>query len=345
MAAPNATPPVREMVRQAAESLAPPFTNAQIVEYVQAACPRAGHDTIQCITIICTVNQRSRINWTENHKPRVACDPRYDFLYRVAKGKRVLYDPELHGAWRIATAPDGAPVVCCDDTLPDVTELPAPGFTPIMSEQMAAAGKLFCRCPAWSASEEGFTRLRKALPSFDLPSTLIKAGAVNDLYSTHVFGIWAMARHIVDVMPSLRDADPVAAVLRIAKPLPGTTGPTHRSFASKFAHFFIGPDSFPIYDSFCERMVKWHLGAGNAVIAGDPYETFSANIVNLRELSNLNASFRELDRYLWLGGQYREWLKKGDGAFINRELRELFEDESGEAAPYLKALAEGWPGV
>lgn len=345
MAIPDGNPPVREMVSQAAESLTPPFKNAQIVERVQTAYPHVGKDTIQCLTIVCTVNQGSRVNWTENHKPRVACDPQYDFLYRVAHGKRVLYDAEVHGTWRIASAPDGALVVCCDDAPLEVTEPPAADFTPITPEQIAAAGKLFSRCPAWSASEAGFAQLREALPDFDLPSTLIKAGAVNDLYSTNVFGIWAMARHIVDVMPSLSDCGPVQAVLGIARPSLGTGGPTYRSFASKFAHFFIKPESYPIIDSFCELMVKRHLGKENVIsTAGDPYEDYYQNLTRLCELSYLKASFRELDRYLWLGGQYREWLAEAEDAVLNGELQQLFEDEcpgtKAELAQLMGALSD-----
>ncbi len=93
----------------------------------------------------------------------------------------------------------------------------------------------------------------------------------------------------------------------------------HWSFASKILHFFVDGDRYPIYDSFCRIMVAYHLGLGGRVPdAGNPYRAFMANLERVRELSNIDASLRDLDRYMWLVGQYRDWLKKalwpGDAA-------------------------------
>ncbi len=322
-------PLVREMILEAAGTLDEPFRNSEIRDFILGHWPETNEDTIQCLIIICTVNQQSRINWPENHRPRVAEDERYDFLYRVARGQRVLYDPELHGTWRIAKTPDDDLVVACDNEMPIIEEPPvASAAFPVSQSQIDAANRLHQRLSTWAATEQGFERLRNELPGFDLSAVLMKAAAINDLYSAHVYAISRMAVHIADVGPDLPN-DPVEAVLTIGRLPGGGSGGTHRSFASKFCHFFIDPDRFPIYDSYCEQMVRHHLGGKEAVRDSDePYRAFKANIDRLQELSDIDASCRELDRYLWLAGQYRDWLKKGDDAQTNTELRELFEDEA-----------------
>lgn len=334
-----AAPTVREMIAQAAQALEEPFRNADIREWILAKWPGTHDQTIQCHIIICTVNQQSRVNWQQNSAPRVANDERYDLLYRLERGQRVRYEAELHGAWRIARTPDGALIVACDDEMPVIEPAPkAAAASPIMQSQIDAANRLLLQLPTWQATERGFERLRIEFPGFDLPAVLMKAAAVNDLYSTRVYAIWRMAAHIAEVGPNLPQ-DPVEAVLMIGR-LPGGAGGTHRSFASKYCHFFIDPERFPIYDSYCEQMVRHHLGSEEAVGRdGDAFAAFKTNIDRLRELSGIEASYRELDRYLWLAGQYRDWLGRRDEAQINSELRGLFEaPPSDEAAEALAAL-------
>ncbi|MCK4323991.1 MAG: hypothetical protein KAW89_05625 [Armatimonadetes bacterium] len=333
-------PPVRAMVREAAEALEEPFSNAEIRDFVLARWPDTNEDTLGCQIIVCTVNQRARVNWSENRRPRVADDPRYDFLYRIGRGKRVVYDAETRGTWRIARSADGDPTVVCDDDVPPVKEEPREASTPILQSQIDAANYLFKRIKTWVACERAFERLRDEMPGFDLPTSLLKAAAINDLYWAGVFGIWRMARHISEVACTL-PKNPVEAVRKIARlPADGEEkGRTHRSFASKFCHFFIDSERFPIYDLYCRNMVAHHLGRDQ--LQRDPknrYRAFKANVDRLRELSRLSVSYRELDRYLWLAGQYHEWLDKGDKGQINSEVRELFADLSPDIQDALQAL-------
>jgi len=57
----------------------------------------------------------------------------------------------------------------------------------------------------------------------------------------------------------------------------GRSTKRHHSFVSKFAHFFIDPERFPIMDSYPVSLLKVHLGANtfrirNALhrISGEP---------------------------------------------------------------------------
>jgi hypothetical protein len=52
----------------------------------------------------------------------------------------------------------------------------------------------------------------------------------------------------------------------------------------------------------------------------------------------LTCSLRDMDRYLWLTGQYRGWLRNADEAMANSELRSLFEYTSEETQEELRAV-------
>jgi len=204
---------------------------------------------------------------------------------------------------------------------------------PIAQAQIDAANRLHVRCAQWSSTDRAFERLATGSPGWDRESCILKSAVINDLYSTRVFAIWRMAEHLTHVMAN-RPADEHDLAEAIAS-LPNAEGDAverrHWSFASKVLHFFVDGDRYPICDSFCRIMVAYHLGLGGRVPdAGNPYRAFMANLERVRELSNIDASLRDLDRYMWLVGQYRDWLKKGDEAITNGELRGLFEDATVE---------------
>ena len=96
------------------------------------------------------------------------------------------------------------------------------------------------------------------------------------------------------------------------------------NFASKFAHFFINSERFPIYDSYAVRMIAYHLGRKGYVIDTlHPYVAYVINQDRIRERSGLHWGGSELDRYLWLSGQYLAWMKNSK-APINTEIAKLF---------------------
>jgi hypothetical protein len=124
--------------------------------------------------------------------------------------------------------------------------------------------------------------------------------------------------------------------------LPATQGQKrkrrHFSFASKFAHFFLGDERFPIMDSYAVKMLKRHLGGRNySDDQTHPYAAFVSNFQELKRLSGFTGSNRQLDRYLWLAGEYAAWKKKR--AAINAEVAALFEKLSADAAALVGVLA------
>lgn len=91
-------------------------------------------------------------------------------------------------------------------------------------------------------------------------------------------------------------------------------------------------------DSYALKMLKRHLG--KRCYPDDqatPYVAFVRNFEELKRLSGFTGNNRELDRYLWLAGEYAAWKKKRT-ATINAEVATMFENSSGEARSLLNSL-------
>ena len=145
--------------------------------------------------------------------------------------------------------------------------------------------------------------------------------AVNQLYGANVFSVVPMARHIVSVMsqtPRLSDSDLVDEIASIG-------GRKHRSFASKFCHFYVDSKRYPIFDKY----------VGVTSSAPPPYKNVLAALGTLQTRAKLaDLPPRALDRYLWLSGLHRKW-SMGTKPKINAEVAALFA--AADTDPQLRA--------
>ncbi|WP_161780735.1 endonuclease NucS domain-containing protein [Tumebacillus flagellatus] len=99
-------PYVWQMVKEAVEKCGGKATNAQIRHYIVSKYGNVNENTISCQILTCCVNKESRVNWPENHKPRLA-NSQYDFLYSTGRGQVELYNPARHGNWEIYSKATG----------------------------------------------------------------------------------------------------------------------------------------------------------------------------------------------------------------------------------------------
>ena len=84
---------------------------------------------------------------------------------------------------------------------------------------------------------------------------LLKASVLNQLYATNVFAIFDMAGHICEVIGAYQGPAGPPLVEKIALMRFGDKERRFVSFASKYAHFFIDPSTFPIVD--ISRAGRW----------------------------------------------------------------------------------------
>lgn len=199
--------------------------------------------------------------------------------------------------------------------------------------QIAAAARLYVKLPSWKLYDETLKSLNEKYPAFDLPATLLKVTTINQFYSTSLYAVMRMAEHITEVMPdsaSYDDPDLVKKLGDLPVATDSETKRNFRSFASKFAHFFISQERFPILDKYSEKMVAYHLGRIPSKDPAHPYRAFFQNVEALKDQNQLKCTLAELDRYLWLAGIHLAW-KENPAALINREAKKLFENETSQA--------------
>ncbi|MGE5422544.1 MAG: hypothetical protein ACM3QW_04720 [Ignavibacteriales bacterium] len=107
-------PPVWMMVKQAVESMNGEATYKDIKDYIRQNYKDINERTVNCQIVICSVNQKSRVYYPANHKPR-ECQGRYDFLYTLGNGRVTMYDPKKHGRWGIVEEGSKVTVARLDD--------------------------------------------------------------------------------------------------------------------------------------------------------------------------------------------------------------------------------------
>jgi hypothetical protein len=188
--------------------------------------------------------------------------------------------------------------------------------------------------------------LHDDVPGFGPEACLPKVAAVVQLYGIYLFAVTRMADHVRAVLTGAPGAAPGephddTAPVELVERLAALDGQRHTSFASKFAHFFVHRERFPVYDGLAREVVRWHLGRKAAVADGaHPYGAFTQNLRRLWAAAGLPASTStdELDRSLWLTGQLRRWERKDPKARPNGEARRLFESEDAAVRADLVAL-------
>lgn len=140
---------------------------------------------------------------------------------------------------------------------------------------------------------------------------LIKCSTLNDFYSTNIFSIFPVAKHILqlDIDERLKEGD-----LTLVNDIADVKELDRRfySFASKYCSHH-NPEQFPIYDSYVSKVLMHFKKV-------DKFAKFTNN--NLKDYTKFRKvldefktyykleqySLKELDRYLWLLG--KKYFKK-----------------------------------
>lgn len=212
---------------------------------------------------------------------------------------------------------------------------------PLSRSQVIAANRLHASLKRWRRGERALESLKERFPGFGQEATLLKAVAINSLYGTNVFAIARLAERVSRVLVRTKIGRAGPDLVESIAILPSEDADQEErrfiSFASKFAHFFIDSDRFPICDSYAAAMLKFHLKGTTSTQVNTPsYSQFVVDFFALKESVRLSCSTRQLDHYLWLAGLYRHY-RKGKKK-INVEARTLFETASAQIRAHLDRL-------
>ena len=152
----------------------------------------------------------------------------------------------------------------------------------------------------------------------DINDILIKASSLNDFYSTNIFSIFPVAKHILelDIDKRLKSGD-TSLVNDIAKIKINGVEKNFYSFATKYcSHHY--PTIFPIYDSYVEKCLIYFSKKDNFSNFSKQdlknYDKFKDILITFKKYYNIDEyNLKDIDRYLWqLGKDYfpKEYKKK-----------------------------------
>ena len=145
--------------------------------------------------------------------------------------------------------------------------------------------------------------------NIDIRDILIKASALNDFYSTNIFSIFPVAKHIqsLNIDARLQNRD-VTLVNDIATVTIGGKQKNFYSFATKYcSHHF--PTVFPIYDSFVEKVLVYFCKKDKFCEFTKEdikdYGKFKDILIQFKKYYGIDEyNLKDIDRYLWQLGKY-----------------------------------------
>lgn len=203
---------------------------------------------------------------------------------------------------------------------------------PLRRQQVEAGAALRRLLNPWNSTDHALQLLAERFPEPSLEACLIKTATLNALYNTNAYAVWRMGEHVHRVLKKTSHPTGPELVDVIARL---DSKRAHRSFASKFAHFFIDAEAFPILDQYVVKMLTWHLG--NSRAWPKDYVEFHGWFQQLRVLCDEPFPNKDLDQYLWIAGMYREFQRSGR-KYLSEVVSSLFEQENPVTAQLLANL-------
>lgn len=139
---------------------------------------------------------------------------------------------------------------------------------------------------------------------------LLKASTHNDFYSTNIFSIYPVAKHIyaLDIDARLKAGD-VTLVGDIQYVTIGDTEKNFYSFASKYCSHH-NPLDYPIYDSYVDEVFRYFRNRDGFSDFQDgdlkDYVRFKDILIDFRAFYGLDKyNLKQIDQYVWqLGKEY-----------------------------------------
>lgn len=162
----------------------------------------------------------------------------------------------------------------------------------------------------YARQNDALQKLMGLLPeNKELSDVLLKASAINDFYSTNIFAIYPVARHILsikDIDKRLTSGD-LSLVAELAMVDINGKARNFYSFATKYCSHH-NPKAFPIYDSYVVNLLwffkKEYQFSSFKKADLKNYETFNKVLCDFQKYFELTEyDLRQIDSYLWLQGK------------------------------------------
>ncbi|OOF36386.1 hypothetical protein [Rodentibacter heidelbergensis] len=158
--------------------------------------------------------------------------------------------------------------------------------------------------------EKALNKLFDLMPNnHDVSEVLLKCSTLNDFYSTNIFSVYSVAKHILTIQKfdlRLKNGD-LSLVNELQNVTISGVEKHFYSFATKYCSHH-NPEMFPIYDSYVDK-VLWEFNKEHSFSKFKRtdlknYIEFKRVLVDFKNYFKLNEfTIKELDQYLWLLGK------------------------------------------
>jgi len=155
----------------------------------------------------------------------------------------------------------------------------------------------------------------------DITDILLKASTLNNFYSTNIFSIYPVAKHIhgLDIDSRIESGD-VNLVADIQRIMIGEKMKNFYSFATKYCSHH-NPLDYPIYDSYVDEVLRYFRNRDGFSDFKDGdlknYVDFKGILIEFQSFYDLGEyNLKQIDQYVWqLGKDYfpRNYNKKKKG--------------------------------
>lgn len=143
-----------------------------------------------------------------------------------------------------------------------------------------------------------------------IEDVLLKASTLNDFYSTNIFSIYPVAKHIcsLNIDKRLKSGD-VTLVGDIQKVVIGGVAKNFYSFSTKYCSHHNALD-YPIYDSYVDEVLRNFRKKDKFADFNDmdlkDYAVFKSILIEFRRFYRLEKfNLKQIDQYIWqLGKEY-----------------------------------------
>jgi len=155
----------------------------------------------------------------------------------------------------------------------------------------------------------------------DIADILLKASTLNNFYSTNIFSIYPVAKHIHELnIDSRLEVGDVGLVVDIQQVKIGEKKKNFYSFATKYCSHH-NPLDYPIYDSYVDEVLRHFRNRDGFSGFRDAdlknYEKFKSALIKFQKFYNLeDYNLKQIDQYIWqLGNDFfpRNYGKKKRG--------------------------------
>lgn len=142
----------------------------------------------------------------------------------------------------------------------------------------------------------------------EMSDIMLKVATLNDFYSTNIFSVYPVAKHILSLQIDIRlKARDVTLVRDLQKVTINGVEKNFYSFATKYCSHH-NPFEYPIYDSYVEKVLKYFRDRdGFSKFSNDDlkdYIRFKGTLVDFGKFYGLDQyNLKQIDKYIWQLGK------------------------------------------